>query len=130
MRLESKVALVTGGVSGLGLATAILFKAEGATVVVADVNEELGKQVSDEHGLEFMRLDVSDETSCKEVISEIISKYGTIHILVNSAGIIRSSLTLSRKGVLDTEQFRTIMKINLFGTVYCSAHAAFQMSKN
>lgn len=92
MRLENKVAVITGGGSGIGLATSLLFAKEGASVVVADVNEESGqatvKQITDAGGKAiFVRADVSSAEQTENMIATAENTYGALHIVFNNAGI-------------------------------------------
>lgn len=88
-RVAGKVALVTGGASGLGRASAILLAKEGAKVVVSDIAEAAGKAVEAEIGetARFVRHDVTNEADWRAVIEAAIAAFGGLHILVNSAGI-------------------------------------------
>ncbi|AIY18964.1 SDR family oxidoreductase [Pimelobacter simplex] len=85
-RLKDKVAVVTGGAVGIGLATARLFAEEGATVVVADL--EKPEQEVDGPALEYAELDVTDETAWQRVVDEVVARHGRIDVLVNNAGVI------------------------------------------
>jgi NAD(P)-dependent dehydrogenase (short-subunit alcohol dehydrogenase family) len=87
-KLAAKVALVTGGASGLGRATARRLAAEGAHTVITDVQTELGNSAAAEDGTVFMRHDVSDETQWDSVIGEIEERFAALHILVNNAGVL------------------------------------------
>ncbi|RFB14982.1 SDR family oxidoreductase [Bacillus sp. HNG] len=92
MRLENKVALITGAGSGIGKETAYLFAKEGATVIVADVNESGGRETVSEieknHGKAlFIKTDVTNEISVTNMVAEVLAKYETIDILFNNAGI-------------------------------------------
>lgn len=92
MRLENKVALITGGGSGIGLATSLLFAKEGASVIVADVNDDSGqatvKQISDNGGsASFVHADVSNADDVENMIATAESTFGALHILFNNAGI-------------------------------------------
>ena len=89
-RLENKVALVTGGASGIGRGIAVRLAAEGAKVVITDIQAELGRDVASDHGLEFLEQDASDEKRWDEVIQEIEQSHGRLDILVNNAGILGS----------------------------------------
>ena len=95
-RVAGKVAIVTGAASGMGQADAILLAAQGATVVLADLNESAGQAVVKEIGKDaiFMRLDVSDEENWKQVIAATLETFGRLDILVNNAGIIALGLSL------------------------------------
>ncbi len=91
-RLEGKVAIVTGAASGIGAATARLFAREGASVVVADIDETHGVEVAQDIVREggkalFVRLDVSSEENWESLIERVLKTYGKLNILVNNAGI-------------------------------------------
>lgn len=86
-RVAGKIALITGAASGIGKATARLMASEGATVLVADVNETAGRAVAGELGGRFHLLDVSDEASWVETMTTVASEQGRLDILVNNAGI-------------------------------------------
>ena len=86
-RLSEKVALVTGGASGFGKATAELFKKEGADVYISDINEENGKKVSSELGVNFVSHDVTKTEEWIRVIDEIKAQSSGLNVLVNNAGI-------------------------------------------
>ncbi|HET6369314.1 MAG TPA: SDR family NAD(P)-dependent oxidoreductase, partial [Pseudomonadales bacterium] len=89
MRLGDKVALITGGASGMGQSEAVLFAKEGAKVVVADVLEAEGQKVADSLGGagRFVRLDVTSETDWEQAIAAAVSTFGKLDVLVNNAGI-------------------------------------------
>jgi len=93
-QLVSKVTIITGGASGIGRATALLFASEGASVVVADVNEQAGsavtKEIVDQGGRAiFERADVTSADDCQRVTQRALREFGGIHVLFNNAGIIR-----------------------------------------
>jgi 3(or 17)beta-hydroxysteroid dehydrogenase len=97
MRLEGKVAIVSGAASGMGAATARCFAKEDAKVVIADMLKEEGRQVAADimraHGTaEFMRLDVASEDDWRIVVEATVQKYGKLDILVNNAGISGSAV--------------------------------------
>ncbi len=92
MRLENKVALISGGARGMGAAEARLFASEGAKVVIGDVLEEEGRQTEaqiNESGGEclFVHLDVTSESNWQEVVAATVARFGKLNILVNNAGI-------------------------------------------
>ncbi|WP_269758043.1 SDR family NAD(P)-dependent oxidoreductase [Thalassobacillus sp. C254] len=96
MRLNDKVAIVTGGGSGQGEASAKLFASEGAKVIIAEWNEESGKKVEQDinekgHEAVYIKTDVSNEDNVRSVINQVIEKYGRIDVLFNNAGIGFSS---------------------------------------
>jgi len=86
-RLAGKVAVVTGGASGIGLATARRFAAEGATVVIGDFNPETGLAAAEEVGGLFVQVDVSDEEQVNSLFDTVNETYGSVDIAFNNAGI-------------------------------------------
>ena len=120
-RVAGKVAIVTGAASGMGQADAILLAAQGATVVLADLNESAGQAVVKEIGKDaiFMRLDVSDEENWKQVIAATLESFGRLDILVNNAGIIALG------SIVDTtlESWRLINSVNSDGVFLGCKHA-------
>jgi 3(or 17)beta-hydroxysteroid dehydrogenase len=86
--LDRRTALVTGGASGLGKAIAQRLVSDGATVVITDIQAELGRKTANEGGYIFLEQDVCDESRWKSVVQEIEERYGALHILVNNAGIV------------------------------------------
>ena len=87
-RVAGKIALVTGGAKGLGEADARVLAAEGAKVVLTDLDEAAGQAVADAIGGVFKAQDVTDEARWQEIIAEIKDKFGALHVLVNNAGIV------------------------------------------
>lgn len=90
MRLQNKIALITGAAGGIGKAIAQRFLQEGATVVISDLNDEKGKQAAEELGqnTHYVHLDVSKENEWMDTVSFVKDKFGRLDILVNNAGII------------------------------------------
>src|SRR6185312_412231 len=86
-RLAGRVAVVTGGGGGIGLASARRLGAEGATVVIADIDERTGTAAADEVGGSFVPVDVSDEASVNSLFDTVVSRHGAVDIAVNNAGI-------------------------------------------
>ncbi|MCB0169982.1 MAG: 3-hydroxybutyrate dehydrogenase [Anaerolineae bacterium] len=84
--MQDKVAVVTGGASGIGLAIAERFAADGAKVVVSDINPEAGQAAADRLGGMFVQGDLSQRAACKMLIDRTVEAFGTVHILVNNAG--------------------------------------------
>lgn len=117
MRIENSVALVTGGASGLGLATAKRLASAGAKVVIADLPSSQGKSVADDLGgnVVFAATDVTDEEQVSAAVAEA-DKLGTLRIAVNCAGIGNAIKTVSGKGAFPLTEFNKVIQINLVGT--------------
>ncbi len=84
--MSGRVAIVTGGASGIGRAVAEALVGGGDQVVIADLNEATGKAFADAIGGHFVRADLSERTACKRLVDETLSHYGGVHILINNAG--------------------------------------------
>ena len=116
MRLEGKVAIITGGASGMGAEECRIFAREGAKVVIADVSEDLGRQVEAEIAeaggdAVFMKLDVTSEANWDAAVEATVARYGKVDILVNNAGISGTHHPDS----MSTEAWDTFMNINAKG---------------
>jgi NAD(P)-dependent dehydrogenase (short-subunit alcohol dehydrogenase family) len=125
-RLKDKVAIVTGGASGIGAATVKRFAEEGATVLSTDVQEELGQQVADEAGVQFMRQDVSDPESWDAVMDKVHGDFGRLDILVNNAGIVLGKSIED----IDLESWHHLLGINLTGVMLGCQKAISWMKQN
>jgi 3-hydroxyacyl-CoA dehydrogenase / 3-hydroxy-2-methylbutyryl-CoA dehydrogenase len=112
MELTGVNALVAGGASGLGAATARELAAAGARVTVADLNEDQGAAVAAEVGGAFVRCDVTDEDS----VQAAVDAAGAPRVAVNCAGIGWAQRTASRRGVHPLDPFRRVIEVNLVGT--------------
>ncbi len=127
-RVAGKVAIVTGGASGMGKADATLLAREGACVVIADLNETDGQLVAESIGENalFLRLDVSDEDNWKTVIATTIEKFGRLDILVNNAGMIMLG------SIVDTDlaDWRKINAVNSDGVFLGCKHAIPVMAES
>mmetsp|Transcript_13658 Transcript_13658/g.25768 ORF Transcript_13658/g.25768 Transcript_13658/m.25768 type:complete len:252 (+) Transcript_13658:1830-2585(+) len=127
MRLEGKVAIVTGGASGLGAATAQLFADSGAKVALWDRNEELGKPLAEKfHGI-FCKVDVTSPQSVEAALSATLAVYSRVDILINSAGIVDACMTVSRKGPHPLDRFEFVQRVNVYGTFNVTRIVAQQM---
>src|SRR5215510_9172501 len=130
MRLQGKVAIITGGAHGMGEAEAKMFAKEGAKVVVADVLEQEGRQVVAgiaEVGGEaiFIRLDVTNEAEWQRAVETAVTRFGKLDILVNNAGISGSAAA----DLLSTEAWDTVMAVNAKGVFLGLKHAIPAMQK-
>ena len=127
-RVAGKVAIVTGGASGMGKADAILLAKEGARVVVADLNEGDGEAVAAAIGEAacFMRLDVSDEDNWRAVIADTLATFGQLDILVNNAGL----LTVGSVVDTDLQAWRKTQSVNVDGVFLGCKHAIPAMERS
>ncbi|MDD6153369.1 MAG: SDR family NAD(P)-dependent oxidoreductase [Elusimicrobia bacterium] len=124
-RLLGKVALITGGTSGMGLACANLFAREGAKVLVTGRDKERGKKITETAArngadISFFPCDVSNEQDVKNVMDYLIQKYGRLDILFNNAGVMLPSMEIERMPVADWKQ---TLDINLTGCFLMSRYA-------
>ncbi|KAI3518162.1 hypothetical protein L1887_06612 [Cichorium endivia] len=128
-KLEGKVAIITGGASGIGEATALLFAKHGARmVVIADIQDELGKNLSvsiGSHRCTYIHCDVTDEVQVKSLVDSTVEMYGQLDIMFSNAGII-SKLNQSIID-LDMNHFDDIFAVNVRGMAACLKHAAITM---
>ncbi|XP_016184811.1 short-chain dehydrogenase reductase 3b-like [Arachis ipaensis] len=123
-RLEGKVAIVTGGASGIGAETARVFVENGAFVVIADVNDELGHQVATSIGVDkvsYHYCDVRDEKQVEKTVTFAVNKYGSLDIMFSNAGVAGS---LSSILDLDLNDFDNTLAVHLHGAAACIKHAA------
>ena len=133
MRLESKVALITGGGSGIGRACAEMFAREGARVAVSDISLERAQattQFVTSHGGEAIAIsgDVSVGDDAQNMVSATVEKFGKLDVLVNSAGV--SARNAMPKGSSPEEVWDKVIDVNLKGTYMVSWHAMPDMAKS
>ncbi|XP_065858848.1 short chain aldehyde dehydrogenase 1-like [Euphorbia lathyris] len=124
-RLEGKVAVITGGASGIGACTVKLFVKHGAKVVIADVQDELGLSLCREIGSEdvtFIHCDVSSDSDVQNVIDSTVSKYGKLDIMFSNAGI--SGGFDPRILATENDDFKRVFEVNVFGGFLAAKHAA------
>jgi len=131
MRLEGKVAIITGAGSGLGKEAAFLFAKEGATVVVADYNENASEIVVNEiiqDGGQALavKVNVANHANVKLMVKTVMDHYGKIDILINNAGITADSTLLK----MTDEQWHNVINVNLTGVYYCTREVAPHMVAN
>ncbi|MEN1967861.1 3-hydroxyacyl-CoA dehydrogenase [Lentibacillus sp. N15] len=132
MNLKDKVAIVTGGASGLGLATVERLIEKGAKTIIFDLNETKAKEAVERLGayVSYAIVNVSDEASVKKGIEVAMETFGAIHICVNCAGVGTPGKTIGKKGVLPLEDFNKVVGINLIGTFNVLRLAANEMKNN
>lgn len=131
MKIQGKVCVVTGSASGLGAATAQHLVAQGAKVILVDMNQELGQQLQQQLGenAEFVAVDVTDENQVQQLFNHIEQKYGQLNGLVNCAGIAPSAKVLGRDGLHDLAMFQKVLNINVTGSFNMIRFAAQLMVK-
>jgi NAD(P)-dependent dehydrogenase (short-subunit alcohol dehydrogenase family) len=124
-RVKDKVAIITGGGSGIGEATAKLMTKEGAKVAIADIDDENGRRVAKEikaagGTAEFWHMNIANEKEVEKTFADINKKFGKLHILVNNAGIVGQAGPTHE---ITSEQFDAVMNVNLRGTFLCTKYA-------
>lgn len=128
MELDGKVSIITGGASGLGLGMVEKFVAEGAKVVIADVDSDQGKDVAAryEDSVVYRRTDVADPDDVSNVVDFAVQRYGGLHVMVNNAAISGPRFF----GLLETdfEEFDRVMRVNLLGVMAGTQQAARHMA--
>ncbi len=132
MQLANKVAIITGGASGLGKATVERFAADGARVAIFDMNSAAGSALATELGdsVIYQNVNVTDETSVQAGIDQVMEAFGAIHLCCNFAGIGSACKTLGKKGVHPLADFSAVIQVNLIGTFNVLRLAAQQMANN
>jgi NAD(P)-dependent dehydrogenase (short-subunit alcohol dehydrogenase family) len=130
VRIEGKVALVTGGASGLGRATVEALHEAGASLVVCDLPTSNGAEVAETLGdrVAFAPTDVTSEDDVRAAVSLAVERFGGLHVAVSCAGIAWAQRTVTRDGPHDFEAFRKVVEVNLIGTFNVIRLAAVQMS--
>jgi NAD(P)-dependent dehydrogenase (short-subunit alcohol dehydrogenase family) len=129
MEIRNKVFIVTGGASGLGAGTARMLVAEGAKVILADIQDEAGRKLAAELGQTYVHCDVTQEADGQAVVAAALQA-GPLLGLVNCAGVAPASRTVGKNGPHPLELFRKVVGINLIGTFNMCRLAADAMSRN
>jgi NAD(P)-dependent dehydrogenase (short-subunit alcohol dehydrogenase family) len=124
MRLNGKVAIVTGGSSGIGKEISLLFAREGATVAITDINEEAGREavldIQKEGGkARFWKMDVSSENNIVNVFKEVRDQFGNISILINNAGVVGVDKPVDE---VTEEEWDYVFDIDVKGVFLCTKH--------
>lgn len=127
-RLENRIAVVTGGAAGIGLACALRLQSEGATVIVTDLAVERGEAVAARYGLTFVAQDVGSETDWKELGNRIAADHGHLDILVNNAAYVGKS-EFSAPDNTAIEDMRKVFEVNLEG-VLLGCRTAIELMRN
>ena len=127
-RLQSKVAIITGGASGIGRATAELFVAEGAKVVIADIQDQPGKELAAQQGdaMHYVHCDVSEDPQVEALVAATVARYGRLDIMLNNAGIQGDTSSFFD---IRPESFDRMMRLLAGSVVSGHQHAARQFRK-
>jgi NAD(P)-dependent dehydrogenase (short-subunit alcohol dehydrogenase family) len=129
MDVKGQAAIVTGGASGLGGATASALAAAGARVAIFDLQEELGQKKAAEIGGLYVKCNVADAASTEAAVNTVVEKLGAPRVTVNCAGIGRAARTISKSGPHALEMFAQVINVNLIGTFNVIRLASWAMSK-
>jgi len=130
MRLEGKVAIITGAANGIGLEAAQVFLKEGAKVALVDHDATTGEkrvaELQSEGEAAFYQVDVSNESQVVEMVSMVKERFGKIDILINNAGITKDNMLLKMSG----EDFKKVMDVNVNGVFNCTQAVVPYMLEN
>jgi NAD(P)-dependent dehydrogenase (short-subunit alcohol dehydrogenase family) len=129
MEIAGKKAVVVGGASGFGKATAEALVKDGASVAILDRPQSKGKEVAEAIGGTFHEVDVTDFEGTEKALNEAIDALGGLHIVVTTAGGGTGERTISKEGPHSLDSFRKSVDLNLIGTFNISRLAGWQMSK-
>ena len=129
MNLKDQAAIVTGGASGLGAATARRLAKEGAKVAVCDLNTKLAETVAGEIGGVAITCDVADSASAEAAIAAAAKAHGPARVLINCAGIGVAKRVVGREGPMALADFERVIKVNLIGSFNMLRLATAEMSK-
>lgn len=121
--LNGKSILVTGGGAGIGEAAVKRFVEEGANVLVADIDENTGRQVASQYNSPFIRVDVGDATSVENAVAEAVKQFGRLDVMVNNAGVVSQSAPIHES---TQENWDRVIRINLSGVYYGMKYALQQ----
>ena len=131
MKIQNKVAIVTGGASGLGKATAAALVEAGAKVMIWDMNEEKGAEVAAQLGenARFQKVNVTDEAAVEAAIAQVVEVFGGLHIVGNIAGIARPKLVIGKDGPSALKDFTDVVDVDLIAPYNIMRLAAWAMAK-
>ena len=118
--LENKIAIITGAGRGIGKATAHQYSQEGATVIIAEFDEQSGQETANSIGGHFFKADIRSQKSVNSLFEYVKKRFNRLNILVNNAGILNDS-TLKK---MEPDKFDSVMNVNLRGTYLCGKAAA------
>ncbi|XP_015059649.1 secoisolariciresinol dehydrogenase-like [Solanum pennellii] len=131
-KLEGKVAIITGGASGIGAATARLFVQHGAKVIIADIQDDLEnslvKDIGTEQTIIYAHCNVSVESDVKNVVDATVAKFGKLDIMCSNAGVSGKPITSILE--VDYDILKDVFDVNVVGAFFCAKHAARVMIPN
>ncbi len=132
MEIKGKVAVVTGGASGLGAATAKMIVEEGGHVVIIDLNDDAGQALAKELGkhARFVHADVSEPAEAQAAVETAMDAFGALHISIQCAGVADAQRVIGKTGPADLARFSKIIRVNLIGTFNVARLAAWLMAPN
>ena len=132
MKIEGKIAIITGGASGLGEACARMIVKNGGRVALLDLNEDKGNTLTSELGEPaiFCKTDITNDEAVYAAIEKIIKAFSAIHIAINCAGTGTPAKVLGKEGPMSMDHFRKIVDVNLFGTMNVIRLAAHEICRN
>jgi NAD(P)-dependent dehydrogenase (short-subunit alcohol dehydrogenase family) len=132
MLIKNKTFIVTGGASGLGLASARMITENNGNVIIADINNEAGEQAEKMLGKhsKYIKTDVTDELSVQNAINFAVQHFGSLHGAINCAGIGPAERILGKTGIHNLASFAKVININLIGTFNVIRLVADAMQKN
>ena len=129
MRLQNRVAIVTGGARGIGQAISELFAKEGAKVIIWDLldsGHETAQGINDNGGIaEFLKISITDKAAVEAAVADVAQRYGKIDILINNAGITKDKTLLK----MTDDQWDDVINVNLSGVFYCTRAVAAVMKE-
>ena len=125
-RLQGRVAVITGGASGIGAATVGRFVAEGASVIVADIDAQLGGGVANETDSLFQELDVADDAAWTRLMAMVAERFGRLDVVVNNAGIVSGQSIED----VDLTTWNRVIDVNLTGVMLGCRHGVSSMRRN
>jgi len=129
LNVKGQTAIVTGGASGLGGATASALAAAGAKVAIFDLQDELGEKKAKELGGLYVKTNVSDAANTEASVKTVVERLGAPRVVVNCAGIGRAARTISKSGPHDLAMFSQVIQVNLIGTFNVIRLASWAMSQ-
>ena len=132
MNISGKVALVSGGASGLGAASVKMILDAGGRAVILDRNAELGRKLAAEHGdrTRFFAADVTDTAAIQRAVDGAVEAFGAVHFCFNCAGIGEPGKVIDKEGPANLEKYVHVIQVNLIGTFNVARLAAWAINRN